>query len=88
MDEFNKIMEELEGLTDEQLKSVIYAAESQQVHRRHANQKRFSELLQPLEKAAKDILSEFPQAHCYIDGHCFYLEDLVDDNNAYWERKN
>ena len=87
MAELNKIMKELEELTDEQLKSVIYAVECQQVHRRHTNEKRFSELLQPVKDAIKNLIFEFPRAHCYIDGGCIYPEDLI-LNDAVWELKD
>lgn len=83
----NEMMKKLDELTDAQLNNIIDAAKYQLDLRERTNNERFFKLLQPLKKAAQDILSEFPQAHCYIDGNCIYIEDLIFDG-AYWELKN
>ena len=82
------ILKELEGLTDAQLNSVIDAAKLQLDLRERTNNERFFELLRPVKEAIKNLVFEFPQTHCSVDGEDIFLEDLVDENaEGFWSYK-
>ena len=82
------ILKELEGLTDAQLNSVIDAAKLQLDLRERTNNERFFELLRPVKDAIKNLVFEFPQTHCSVDGEDIFLEDLVDENaEGFWSYK-
>jgi len=81
-------MKELESLTDAQLNNIIDAAKLLLDLRERTKNERFFELLRPVKEAIKDLVLEFPQTHCSVDGEDIYLEDLVDeDANSFWSYK-